>query len=63
MNLTKILEDLIIDIAEVSPLSDKEEALVRKLKPALKKMKDKYGEEKGKEYFYGMIRNRSKHTK
>lgn len=62
MTLTKILEDLIIDVAEEvkSPLSDKEEALVKKLKPGLKAMTDKYGEEKGKKYFYGMIRKRAK---
>lgn len=65
IQLTKILEDLIIDVAEEtkSPLSDKEEALVKKLKPRLTKMKSQYGEEKGKQYFYGMIRNIAKKKK
>lgn len=61
MKLTKILEDLIIDATEEkSPLSDKEESLAKRLKPGLKKMIDQYGETKGKEYFYGHIRNLAK---
>jgi len=64
IQLTKILEDLLIDMTEdKTPLSPKEEEIAKRLKPAFKKMKDKYGETKGKEYFYGHIRNLAKKTK
>jgi hypothetical protein len=43
-----------------SPLSSKEEKVAKKLKPALQKMIQQYGKEKGKEFFYGMIRNKAK---
>lgn len=64
MKLTKILEDLLIDMTEdKTPLSPKEEEIAKRLKPALQKMKDQYGETKGKEYFYAHIRNLGKKKK
>ena len=66
MKLTEILEDIILTMkeeAKKSPLSGREEAIAKKLKPALQKMKDQYGDTKGKEYFYGHIRNLAKKKK
>ena len=56
--LVEALYDVVTE--RESPLTGHEEDMAKHMKPALKKMQQKYGDEKGKEYFYGHIRNLAK---
>jgi hypothetical protein len=64
--LKQLLSQAIFELAmeeRKSPLNSKEEEMAKHMKPALKSMQRQYGKDRGKEIYYGHIRDMAKKQK